>query len=169
MDVKLVYFKSDGTKKDMPVTHDVSVIGRGTSCGLQVPLASVSREHCRITIADDQVTIEDLGSSNGTFRNGEQLSGPTAFEAGDQLAVGTIVFTLQINGEPEYVEPPLLDAPVSHKASEPTTPTATGDADAGSDDTDASGEIGDLIARATRAINDDSSVFDFDIDLDDED
>jgi peptidoglycan hydrolase-like protein with peptidoglycan-binding domain len=51
--------------------------------------AEISRRHARISRAEDgQVMVEDLGSTNGTFVNGERISGPTAVKAGDTVALG---------------------------------------------------------------------------------
>ena len=73
MDISLVMFKSDGTRRDFPLTQHRTVIGRKRSCDLRIPLTSVSRQHCEIVIEDDTATIRDLGSSNGTYHNSTRV------------------------------------------------------------------------------------------------
>jgi pSer/pThr/pTyr-binding forkhead associated (FHA) protein len=155
MDVRLIRFKDDGAKRSFHIKRGKCVIGRDAACDLQIPTPSVSRHHCEVVIEGDTLVVRDLNSSNGVFLNESRVKGETNAAPGDRLAVGPIIFTIKIDGEPRHVEPPLLDAPTAATAD---------DAD------DSAADIADLIARATSALSDDdSSVFDFDIDLDDDD
>lgn len=52
--------------------------------------SSVSRTHARLTRTGDIVTIEDAGSTNGTFVNGQRLSGPTVLSPGDTVQFGAV-------------------------------------------------------------------------------
>jgi len=78
------------------VAQGVVVIGRGAEAGLRVPVASVSRRHATILRDGDQVTVEDLGSRNGTRVNGRPVTGAQVIKVGDRLDVGGIV--LQVEG-----------------------------------------------------------------------
>ena len=104
MEVKLIMFKNDGQRKDFPVTGPTVSIGRGEDCGLRVPLLSVSRRHCELTVTDQEIKVRDLGSSNGTYLNNDRISEEIVLKAGDRLAVGPVVFTVQIDGEPEEIQ-----------------------------------------------------------------
>ncbi len=104
MDVKLVMFKANGQRKDFPVETDTVVIGRGENCDLRVPLLSVSRRHCQLNAEGDTLAVKDLGSSNGTYVNNQRIT-EQQIEAGDRLVVGPIVFTVQIDGQPEQIKP----------------------------------------------------------------
>lgn len=104
MDVSLVMFKSDGTRRDFPLTKPRVVVGRKPKCDLRIPLSSVSRQHCEITIDDQRVSIRDLGSSNGTYHNNVRVQ-EAVLSAGDEIVVGPVVFTLQINGKPGQIKP----------------------------------------------------------------
>jgi len=104
MDVKLVFFKPNGQRKDFPIAKAQAVIGRGEDCDLRVPLASVSRRHTRLTLQGDELAVEDLGSSNGTYVNNQRVT-EEKLKAGDRLVVGPVVFTVQIDGVPEDVKP----------------------------------------------------------------
>jgi DNA-binding NtrC family response regulator/pSer/pThr/pTyr-binding forkhead associated (FHA) protein len=64
------------------------VLGRGPSADVQLLDDKVSREHCRIEVTPARAMIEDLGSQNGTYVNGEAVTRPTPLAAGDEIAVG---------------------------------------------------------------------------------
>lgn len=100
----LAMFKSDGTRRDFPLAKDRIIIGRKVNCDLRIPLTSVSRQHCEITIDEDSVQVKDLGSSNGTFHNSERVQ-EASLAAGDELAIGPVVFTLVVDGQPEDIKP----------------------------------------------------------------
>ena len=104
MDVNLVMFKTTGQRKNFPVRTAVTVIGRGENCDLRIPLVSVSRRHCEISISGDQIKAKDLASSNGTYVNNKRIT-ETELKAGDRLVVGPIVFTVQVDGIPEEIHP----------------------------------------------------------------
>jgi len=99
MQVVLNMFGADGEKKPFKISRDMTVIGRREDCDVRIPLSDVSRKHCRLVKEGDSVRIEDLGSSNGTFRNGERVQ-ESAVEAGDTIRVGPVNFVVQIDGVP---------------------------------------------------------------------
>ncbi len=107
MDVVFVMFRSDGQRREFSIVRDMTIIGRREDCDLRIPLADVSRKHCRVIKDGDSLRIEDLGSSNGTFHNGERVQEAT-IEAGDAVRVGPIGFIVQIDGVPasEDIRPP---------------------------------------------------------------
>jgi DNA-binding winged helix-turn-helix (wHTH) protein len=68
------------------VSHTL-MIGRDPSCDVQVQDRQVSRFHARITPNAEGVTIEDLGSKNGTNHNGVELASPIMLQDGDLLGI----------------------------------------------------------------------------------
>jgi pSer/pThr/pTyr-binding forkhead associated (FHA) protein len=106
MQVNLVYFRPDGERKDIPLHGSEVLLGRAEDCNLRIPLASVSRQHCRVIIGDGEVILEDLGSANGTLVNGEKVS-REILSAGDKLTVGQAIFIVQIDGKPKKIKPPV--------------------------------------------------------------
>jgi transcriptional regulator with GAF, ATPase, and Fis domain len=70
------------------------VVGRSSEADLQLIDAGASREHCRFEVVDGRVYLEDLGSQNGTFVNGEPLAARTALAPGDEIAVGDSLLVL---------------------------------------------------------------------------
>ena len=105
MAVTLVLFKSSGTRKDIDLTEKVTLIGRRPECDVRIPLLQISRKHCQIVQDQDRTVVRDLGSSNGTFLNGQRIT-ENVINAGDRISVGTTTFTVQIDGAPEEIAPP---------------------------------------------------------------
>ena len=99
MGVVMVMFRADQQRRSFSVTRDMTVIGRREDCDLRIPLSDVSRKHCRLILDGDTIKVEDLGSSNGTYRNGERIQ-QAELSAGDTLQVGPVVFVLQVDGFP---------------------------------------------------------------------
>ena len=92
-------FGSSGDKKKFKISRDMTIMGRSEDCDLRIPLSDVSRKHCRLVKEGEMVRIEDLGSSNGTFRNGERVQ-ESEVQAGDTIRVGPVNFVVQIDGAP---------------------------------------------------------------------
>lgn len=67
------------------------VLGRDPACGLHLPDASVSRRHAELRKLEDGFEITDLGSTNGTLVNGEEVS-TQLLRSGDCLKVGSFLF-----------------------------------------------------------------------------
>ncbi len=104
MDVSLVMFKADGTRREFPLSKRQVVLGRKNSCELRIPLNSVSRQHCEITMNNGEVILRDLDSSNGTFHNSIRVK-EAKLSPGDEIVIGPVVFTIVINGEPDEIKP----------------------------------------------------------------
>src|SRR5262245_57631912 len=78
-----------------------AVIGRSPSCRILLEGPGVSRRHARIIItADDEVMIEDLGSANGVFVNGERIGGAQVLAEGDWLTIGGHSLQLVVDDRP---------------------------------------------------------------------
>lgn len=104
MQALLVMFKADGSRRDFPLREGSLVVGRKNSCELRIPLSSVSRQHCEITLEGETVKLRDLGSSNGTYHNSIRVQ-EAELAAGDEVVVGPVVFTLVIDGVPSEINP----------------------------------------------------------------
>jgi DNA-binding NtrC family response regulator len=85
-----------GPKRGVRLALDrPTLVGRSSSATLQLIDGKVSREHCRFLVDDEgRLGIEDLGSQNGTFVNGEPVAGRRLLVAGDEIAVGDSLFLL---------------------------------------------------------------------------
>ncbi len=71
-----------------PLEGDQLTIGRDASNGVAINDAEISRKHTRLTFQGGKYVIEDLGSTNGTFVNGQRLSGPVVLKPGDVVSLG---------------------------------------------------------------------------------
>jgi pSer/pThr/pTyr-binding forkhead associated (FHA) protein len=69
------------------------VIGR-EGCEIVLPDPEVSRRHAALKAMGDGIGIEDLGSLNGTFVNGERISEPVALKAGDTVQLGNTIWRI---------------------------------------------------------------------------
>ena len=78
----------DGRPTQLALKPGINRIGRGPTNDIVLKDRSLSREHAEILIQEDQVTVRDLGSSNGTRVNGNLISGPTAIRPGDHVRCG---------------------------------------------------------------------------------
>jgi hypothetical protein len=72
------------------VITDTLVIGRDASCDVVIPDRQVSRRHAKITKNGAVVMLEDLGSKNGTYLNGQPLTEPRQLVEADEI---TVAFT----------------------------------------------------------------------------
>jgi DNA-binding NtrC family response regulator/pSer/pThr/pTyr-binding forkhead associated (FHA) protein len=75
---------------DLPDGVDVT-FGRSRGATVHVESEKVSRMHAKISRKGDELTVEDLGSRNGTRVNGEKIEGPVRITAGDEVQIGSIV------------------------------------------------------------------------------
>ncbi|HSK02500.1 MAG TPA: GGDEF domain-containing protein [Kofleriaceae bacterium] len=67
-----------------------SVIGRSSSSHLRIDEEGVSRSHARIRREGSSIAVDDLGSRNGTFVNGERVTGPRPLDEGDKIQIGPL-------------------------------------------------------------------------------
>lgn len=110
MDVNLVMFGRGGARKDFPILNRLTTIGRGRECDLRVPLLTVSRKHCQLIVDGETLRIRDISSSNGTFVNNQKVT-EARLGPGDRIVIGSVVFTVQINGIPDDVKPSKAELP----------------------------------------------------------
>jgi DNA-binding winged helix-turn-helix (wHTH) protein len=89
-----------GTSIDVPAGE--SVIGRDRGCAVHIDADSVSRHHARLHVDGRDLSIEDLGSKNGTWVAGERLRGTAALSDGVSVRLGseTLRFELVIDERP---------------------------------------------------------------------
>ena len=74
-------------------------IGRDPNCEITLAENAISAHHARFRFHHNQWWIEDMQSTNGTFLNDERLQTSTVIMDGDDLRVGSVVFSIHL-GEP---------------------------------------------------------------------
>ncbi len=89
---------------EFPIAPEKDIIvGRSSDLDMVLVEDMVSRRHARIAIADEQIWIEDLGSTNGTFVNGEKIK-RARLKEGDRVLIGTSILKV-IASEASQSEP----------------------------------------------------------------
>src|SRR5258707_4669507 len=69
------------------------IVGRSSELDMVLVEDMVSRKHAKITTTGDQIVIQDLGSTNGTFVNGEKIK-KVRLKEGDRILIGTSIIKL---------------------------------------------------------------------------
>ena len=87
----LVVNEGPSAGKTYPLEGAEIFIGRESDSTLQIDSPGVSRKHARLTFQNNQYMLEDLGSSNGTFVNGERISKPWSLKNGDVINLGKLI------------------------------------------------------------------------------
>jgi len=90
---RLTIISSEGHQRFVNIEGH-STLGRHPDNTVQLLDRIVSKNHCHIDQVDDGFVLKDLGSLNGTFINGQRISGEKKLESGDEITVGStrIVF-----------------------------------------------------------------------------
>ena len=86
-------FRLRGPHRDILLGTQPIVIGRHPPSQIVVDSPRLSRQHCRVSPGGEGFVIEDLGSTNGTFVNGEKISRSRITE-GDRILVGTSIIKM---------------------------------------------------------------------------
>ena len=74
--------------QQFPLEPRQMTVGRSRKCDVSIVDPSISRRHVEVTAADGRIVVNDLGSSNGSFINGERLQGSAEVRDGDLLRLG---------------------------------------------------------------------------------
>ncbi|MFW6171038.1 MAG: FHA domain-containing protein [Planctomycetota bacterium] len=96
MRVKLRVLKGAQAGREVVVSVSKFLIGRGEECHLRPRSDAISRRHCIILAKDGQVVVQDLGSKNGSYVNGQRVEGEQVVRAGDEFQVGPLQFEIVI-------------------------------------------------------------------------
>jgi uncharacterized RDD family membrane protein YckC len=109
--VQIVVIEGPNTGRQFDLAGSTT-IGRDPTAGIVIDDAEASRRHASVSVQGEVVTVEDLGSTNGTFLNGQRTSGAQTFGTQDKLRIGTTVFELRVSAAATQLgtPPPDLDA-----------------------------------------------------------
>lgn len=76
--------------------EDEVVIGRSPYCSLVLEQDTLSRLHATVQMVGEDVELSDLGSSNGTFLNGERVGAPVKVRPGDEIRLGSVRVSIEV-------------------------------------------------------------------------
>jgi serine phosphatase RsbU (regulator of sigma subunit) len=91
----LITIQGPGTGQRYPLTRECVEIGRQGDSDIYLESLAVSRQHARLVRQGDTWFVEDSGSSNGTFLNGDPIAGRQCLAESDALQIGPYVFALR--------------------------------------------------------------------------
>jgi transcriptional regulator with GAF, ATPase, and Fis domain len=119
-----------GVRLELEAEADV-VLGRSSEADVQLVDGKVSRLHCRFSLRGETLTVEDLGSHNGTYVGGLRLDSPRVLRAGDEIAVGDSLFVVDGDGDvaaARWGDETLVVTPAANAREPAAVVTAAGDA-----------------------------------------
>jgi hypothetical protein len=88
----LEFIEPSDWAKERVAVDPALVIGRGAECDLAIADTYLSSRHARFANDDGDLTVEDLGSTNGTYVNQTLVHGRVHLEKGDIVQVGGVLF-----------------------------------------------------------------------------
>lgn len=103
----LVILRGPQAGEKITLRPGITILGREVGFILQD--GRISRRHAQIKYANQEVILDDLQSTNGTFVNGVQISQSTLLQHGDSIRIGDTILTLRLEGEGE-ADPSILGA-----------------------------------------------------------
>lgn len=106
MQVRIKLLKGTHEGKEVKLPAPKCLIGRNDDCHLKPQSEAVSRRHCVILTTDSEVIVRDLNSRNGTYVNGEKITGDTVLLQGDQVKVGPLEFEMLIEQTAARIKKP---------------------------------------------------------------
>lgn len=107
---------------------DQLTIGRDSTNDIVINDAEISRRHARLTFQGGKFVLEDLGSTNGTFVNGQRLAGPRVLKAGEVVSFGeqiVLVYEVSsVDAGATMVSPRAAAVPSASRPATPPPPPA---------------------------------------------
>ena len=82
--------------RSLPLVVGSTILGRADEADIRFDLPGVSRQHARIDIEHGAITLEDLGSRNGTYLRGERITARAALADGDEIRLGPVTLTFRL-------------------------------------------------------------------------
>jgi DNA-binding winged helix-turn-helix (wHTH) protein len=91
-----VRFRLYYEEREIALADGETTLGRGDDVGALIDAGSVSRHHARIRVREGRATVEDLGSKNGTFVQGERVGEPRELRDRDEIRLGYVPLTFRV-------------------------------------------------------------------------
>jgi DNA-binding winged helix-turn-helix (wHTH) protein len=93
-----------GSTAEVALLSGDNIIGREGDGIIVIKSSTVSRRHARVAIDASGAIVEDLGSKNGTYVNDRRIDVPTPVVDGDQVRIGSLLFTFRMSQGNETTE-----------------------------------------------------------------
>ena len=121
LDFQLTMRSGPTPGKTFPIEQEELLLGRDLANDIAISDPEVSRRHARFFMQNDNVLVEDLGSTNGTFLNGERISSLQQLRPGDVITLGeSIVLVFETAGyDPDATVVSTRREPTVQRAPEP--------------------------------------------------
>ncbi len=108
------------------LNKETITLGRDVTNDIVINDPEVSRHHCRLTRQETAYQMDDLGSTNGTFVNGQRLSAPRTLSNGDMIGLGetvTLAYESSAASQPDsYAQPQEQQPPAYSEPAEQAQP-----------------------------------------------
>ena len=82
--------------REIVLLPGTNIVGRAPDATVQIDSPSVSRYHARIEVSDDDTTLEDLGSKNGTQLDGTAVTSPAILADKSEIRLGTVLLEFRV-------------------------------------------------------------------------
>jgi len=92
------------------ITAGRVILGREETCDIILQDAEVSRRHCQISWEGNAYVIRDIGSTNGTFVNGSQVTLPRVLTNGDAVGLGQTTLIFESQASPTWAQGAYADS-----------------------------------------------------------
>ncbi len=113
--MKILLMINNTVLKEYLIDQNETIIGRDSNCDIQIDNIAVSREHARITKEHSRITkgpgdyfVEDMGSINGIFVNGQKVI-KKLLNTGDEITIGKYFMEVHFEDDPATAIDPQID------------------------------------------------------------
>jgi predicted component of type VI protein secretion system len=97
MQIKLKVLEGNQAGSEVVVRGPKFIVGRDADCHLRPRSDLISRHHCVLIVEQGYAGVRDFNSKNGTFVNGEKVTGECQLKTGDELMIGPLRFSVQLD------------------------------------------------------------------------
>lgn len=119
--MELFVVQGPDTGRSFPLGPE-SVVGRDPTASVQLTDEEVSRRHAIVSAGEGLPTVEDLGSSNGTFVDDAPVTGEVSLEPGQRIRVGQTVLELRDGAKADPENLPATKVPLPELGEPPENP-----------------------------------------------
>ena len=91
----LVVTQGSQTGQSAALADGVIMIGRGADCQIILDDDYVSTRHARVVSGENGIYVEDMGSTNGSYVNGQRITAPTMITMSDTVRIGKTIMKLE--------------------------------------------------------------------------